>query len=67
MPAAACGSMKYGQRICKTKSPRCAAGGSPPAAFFVQMGGKLKKRLADMSEKSEITGNPDENWYTGDI
>ena len=41
--------------------------GDPPAAFFVQMGGKLKKRLADMSEKSEITGNPDENWYTGDV
>ena len=41
--------------------------GDPLAALFVQMGGKLKKRLADMSEKSETTGYPDENWYTGDV
>ena len=38
-----------------------------PGGVLREDGGKTKKRLADMSEKSEITGNPDENWYTGDV
>lgn len=27
----------------------------------------FSKAWYSMSEKSEITGNPDENWYTGDV
>lgn len=41
--------------------------GHPGGVLRENGGKKLKKRLADMSEKSEITGNPDENWYTGDV